>query len=279
MPIFAAMLFRHLHCLLVFLLLLAAPAGARRPPLGKLSPLLRQLVRQEPAASRRPTSDIALPSSAARCPAPDICALALVSSGDPAAVLREHGCRELDRVGRISIAAIPVDRLAELTCDERVSRVEAHPRCSAQTDVTAGKVGVGTVHAGTALPQAFTGRGVVVGVMDIGFDLTHPNFYDATATDYRISRLWDMLSTDTVGSTFYVGRDYRGRDELLTLARYPYPGHCGGQRLYLALPGHGSRERHLSCGQRDVGKRKTDRPPVAEPVYLRDRRAGIQVHL
>lgn len=218
MPIFAAMLFRHLHCLLVFLLLVAAPAGARRPPLGKLSPLLRQLVRQEPAASRRPTSDIALPSSAARCPAPDICALALVSSGDPAAVLREHGCRELDRVGRISIAAIPVDRLAELTCDERVSRVEAHPRCSAQTDVTAGKVGVGTVHAGTALPQAFTGRGVVVGVMDIGFDLTHPNFYDATATDYRISRLWDMLSTDTVGSTFYVGRDYRGRDELLTLA-------------------------------------------------------------
>lgn len=217
MPIFAAMLFRHLHCLLVFLLLVAAPAGARRPPLGKLSPLLRQLVRQEPAASRRPTSDIALPSSAARCPAPDICALALVSSGDPAAVLREHGCRELDRVGRISIAAIPVDRLAELTCDERVSRVEAHPRCSAQTDVTAGKVGVGTVHAGTALPQAFTGRGVVVGVMDIGFDLTHPNFYDATATDYRISRLWDMITTDTIGSDMYVGRDYDGREALLAL--------------------------------------------------------------
>ena len=26
------------------------------------------------------------------------------------------------------------------------------------------------------LSQSYTGRGVVVGVQDIGFDLTHPNF-------------------------------------------------------------------------------------------------------
>ena len=54
MPIFAAMLFRHLLCLLALVLLsVAAPAGAQRPQLGKLSPMLRQLVRQESAASRR----------------------------------------------------------------------------------------------------------------------------------------------------------------------------------------------------------------------------------
>jgi subtilisin family serine protease len=73
------------------------------------------------------------------------------------------------------------------------------------------------VYAGKGLPQAYKGRGVVVGVMDIGFDLTHPNFYSRDTTEYRISRFWDMLSADTIGSRLYVGRDYSGREELLAL--------------------------------------------------------------
>ena len=32
-------------------------------------------------------------------------------------------------------------------------------------------------YSGSGLPQAYW-EGVVVGIQDIGFDLTHPNFYD-----------------------------------------------------------------------------------------------------
>ena len=86
-----------------------------------------------------------------------------------------------------------------------------------QTDSLARYLNALPVYEGQGLPQAFTGRGVVVGVMDIGFDLTHPNFYSRDTTDYRIRRFWDMLSADTVGSSLPVGRDYAGRDELLAL--------------------------------------------------------------
>ena len=55
----------------------------------------------------------------------------------------------------------------------------------------------------------YTGKGVVVGVMDVGFDLTHPNFIDPVTGNSRIAAFWDQLTKDTVGSTMPVGRDYR----------------------------------------------------------------------
>lgn len=66
------------------------------------------------------------------------------------------------------------------------------------------------VYWGLSLPQAYDGSGVVMGVMDVGFDLTHPTFLSDDASRCRIQRFWDMLSPDTVGSRLPVGRDYGG---------------------------------------------------------------------
>jgi peptidase families S8 and S53 len=90
-------------------------------------------------------------------------------------------------------------------------------------DTTRLVVNAEKVYTGEGLPQSYTGRGVVVGVQDIGFDLTHPNFYSADMSQYRIKALWDQLSRDTIGSTLYVGRDYVGRDALLELG-HPIDG-------------------------------------------------------
>ena len=51
---------------------------------------------------------------------------------------------------------------------------------------------VDSVHAGINLPEAFHGEGVLVGVLDWGFDYTHPNFYDTTLTSTRIRGAWDQ---------------------------------------------------------------------------------------
>jgi peptidase families S8 and S53 len=90
-------------------------------------------------------------------------------------------------------------------------------------DTTRLVVNAEKVYTDEGLSQSYTGRGVVVGVQDIGFDLTHPNFYSADMSQYRIKALWDQLSRDTIGSTLYVGRDYVGRDALLEL-KHPIDG-------------------------------------------------------
>lgn len=51
---------------------------------------------------------------------------------------------------------------------------------------------VDSVHAGLNLPQAFHGEGVLIGVLDWGFDYTHPNFFDTTLTTTRIRGAWDQ---------------------------------------------------------------------------------------
>ena len=189
-------------------------APAQRPQWNKMSPMLRQLVRTKNLhpSTARPTMPLSTANNPSRA---TVCALVKTTDRN---MLSAYGCRELAHVGSISIANIPVDQLAALSLDRRVQRIESHPMGHILMDSVNLQINALSVREGQQLPQAFTGKDVVVGVMDIGFDLTHPNFYDRSTQHYRIRRLWDFLSTDTVGSPYFVGRDYTTTEELLALA-------------------------------------------------------------
>lgn len=90
--------------------------------------------------------------------------------------------------------------------------------------------------SGAGLTQAFTGKGVIVGILDIGFDLTHPTFYATDGKTYRIKRFVDNCkdADTTKGHAIPLGREYRTEEEILDLqhsgdskypARHPCPGH------------------------------------------------------
>lgn len=201
--------------LIVFLLFIFTSLGiiAQRPRYEKMSPFVREAMASALATKQltRSQSDDRLLTAFVRI------------DGNSAEVLRQYGCKELARVGDISIAAIPLSNLGALSCGKQVKRIETGRRCSIQMDTTRLVVNAEKVYTGEGLSQSYTGHGVVVGVQDIGFDLTHPNFYSADMSQYRIKALWDQLSRDTIGSTLYVGRDYVGRDALLKL-EHPIDG-------------------------------------------------------
>lgn len=201
--------------MILLLCLLSIPVLAQRPQYGKMSPLLRQLARTSSPIYHHPSSLLHLPSSLSHHPS-SVCAFVKVGDNGEE-VLREHGCKVLARVGQVCIADIPVRQLGALSLDTRILRMEARQGNCLSTDQMATHLNALPVYAGQNLPQAFTGKGVVVGVMDVGFDLTHPNFYSADTTQYRIRKFWDMVTQDTVGSGLYVGRDYEGRENLLAL--------------------------------------------------------------
>lgn len=125
----------------------------------------------------------------------------------------------------IHIVTMPISRIGELSLDARVRRIEASAPCSATVDFTAHQLNVDKVwHPSqiggvTALRNSgYTGRGVVVGVQDIGFDLTHPSYYNDDMTEYRIKAFWDQLELDEEGTGMPVGRDYTSREALLQKA-------------------------------------------------------------
>lgn len=203
---------RRFLTILLFACTVVTTASAQRS-LAKLSPWLRQLTAEQALSSHRPAT---MEAPGARRQ-PEVCVFVKITA-DADAVLRQYGSRSLTQVGNIHIAMVPVGELRPMAADERVARIEARPQGEILLDTLSKCINAEAVQQGCgALPQAFTGRGVVLGSMDIGFDLTHPNFYSSDAAAYRIRRLWDMLATDTVGSRMPVGRDYTTQEELLAL--------------------------------------------------------------
>lgn len=121
---------------------------------------------------------------------------------DNAEALSENGCRVYACWDDLYIASIPLNRIHSLASSTAVHRIEAGLPMTVENDTCAAINGARQVWQGGQLPQAFRGSGVVVGVMDIGFDYTHPTFSG------RIRKVWDMMTPDTVGSDMPVGRVY-----------------------------------------------------------------------
>ena len=185
-------------------------AVAQRADYSKMSGMLRQLTMHENIQRRQVAAALGRPSQ-------HVCAFMRVREGADD-VFVNNDCRELAHCGDIYIVDIPVSSLRALSLDSRVDRIEAGIGNTALTDSMAINLNVLPVYAGTSLQQAYSGKNVVVGIQDIGFDLTHPNFYDSSVSNYRIKRLWDQLSADTAGCIFYVGNDYATMDALLAYA-------------------------------------------------------------
>lgn len=174
---------------------------------SKLSGYVRQLMARPQAAASR-----ALAASTGK--SHTLTAFLHIDAAKADEVCSQYGCKIYARQGDIFIASIPVDCLSVLSDHPAVHRIEASPSASLTMDTTAVIVGADKLHhPPTAVSgHPFTGQDVVVGVMDVGFDLTHPNFYDQSTANYRIGAFWDQLSRDTIGSLLPVGRDFVGAD-------------------------------------------------------------------
>lgn len=236
--------------LVLFSLVMCVCASAQR---YKMSSYVRRAV----AEVRRGDGDMAAARSVGGASERHL--VAFVRTAHPH-VLSGNGCRILASWDDIHIADIPFGRLDALAADSRIARIEAGEPCSVLNDTVRSITGVST-HPDTGLPvrsvrnvYGLTGKGVVVGIMDIGLDLTHPTFWSRDMSEYRIRSFWDMLdrseggeavvgTTDEGGDTIYVGRQYRSQDAILGKA-------CSADA---ALTGHGTHTLGTAAGSGQEG--------------------------
>ena len=137
--------------------------------------------------------------------------------GDGERLLQEKGCQVWARWGNIYIASIPLSQITPLSWLPEVKRMEANSYKKCLMDSAIYQTNAIPAYEGLSLPSPYTGKGVVMGIMDIGFDYTNPNFYNYQMDQYRIKAVWDQLSKDTIGSQLPVGRDYTSQEALLSL--------------------------------------------------------------
>lgn len=95
-------------------------------------------------------------------------------------------------------ATIPQASFEKLQKADDVIFVEAAKPIEVRNDVAMTELNGYEVHEGTNLPAAYTGNGVIIGIVDTGIDLTHDDFLDENGAS-RIVFAWDQQGTGEAG--------------------------------------------------------------------------------
>ena len=239
--------------LLSLLLAISITSSARKADNRKLSTWLRQAVAQQHIMHRAATQE--------EEPEQEPLTTVFIQTSERLTIeqLKEYGGTIYAQLGDIAIITVPLSKIEELIELSTVVRIEAGQRASLTLDTVSKVDNILPAYQSTPTHQAFTGKGVVVGLEDVGFDLTHPTFYqDSTLSQYRIKAFWDQLIKSDDVSRLPVGREFTTTEHSgarlchrwrQSGTRHPHLRDSHRQRLQHPLSRHSLRERHLHRGE------------------------------
>ena len=127
------------------------------------------------------------------------------------------------RLEGICTGLIPLDAATQITAIGGVVRISASLKNQLHNDKSrkANKVDrVQESYNSNGLKQAYDGTGVLLGIIDLGFDYTHPTFYSdpANKSTYRVKKVWDQSASGSKPSGYSYGAEYTGTDAILAAA-------------------------------------------------------------
>ena len=115
----------------------------------------------------------------------------------------------------ILTARIPISKYTEFSQINGIDYLDVGGFATPQMDSAKSVVHIQKVIDGMELPQSYQGEGVVVGIIDAGFDYTHPAFYNSESNELIISRVWEQGKTGTAPQGFEYGRELSNPTEIL----------------------------------------------------------------
>lgn len=111
---------------------------------------------------------------------------------------------------------VPLRLLDDIVWSHYFRYIEIPAKVYPMLDRARHDVRADSVQMGWGLPQAYTGKDVIIGVTDWGFDYTHPMFYDTLQQETRVLAAWDQYRQAGSSPTgFNYGVEFEGSTELL----------------------------------------------------------------
>lgn len=120
--------------------------------------------------------------------------------------VKQYNVRLNNPMFGIQTALVPIESLRTVAQIPTIKQIEISFPSKQLLDNARACTWVDAVHSGSQLPGAYTGTGVVVGIIDQGFDYTHPMFDDYYG-NCRIKRVWEQLISGTPPANFSYGRE------------------------------------------------------------------------
>lgn len=107
-------------------------------------------------------------------------ALAIVqmAEGTTEEDLKAQGVNVIRSRSGFAFIAVPLDEAERVASAKGIKRIQFERPVQQKLKYARMDAGVDKIHQGMGLSQAYTGKGVVCGIVDQGFDLSHINFLD-----------------------------------------------------------------------------------------------------
>ena len=180
-------------------------------------------------------------------------------SGDEKA-LADYGVHVQSRVGGMLTVCIPLNNYVAFAQSGLCSWLNVGSKPQQKLENARAELGIDNIYSGVDLPHGYDGTGVVVGIIDGGFQYGHPAFYDSTGTTLRIKRAW--IQGDTIGTApagYSYGRELATESEILA-AQTDNPSGFHGTHVAGIAAG---------CGGPDsIGRRYRGMAPNADIVMV-----------
>lgn len=130
-------------------------------------------------------------------------------------VLGEYGVIVRTVVNNMMTADIPLDMVEKISGLDAVMYIDMGVPVESKLDEARNDTKVDDVHSGVNLPAEFRGSGVVVGVVDNGFEFGHPAFYSRDKSELRIKRFWDQYGNGNPPEGYMYGNEYTTSESIL----------------------------------------------------------------
>jgi len=131
-------------------------------------------------------------------------------------VVNQHKIMLGSRVGDIMTMKVPLEQFASVDFSQLYTYVEIPGKIAPLLDKAVKDTHADSVQHGWNLPEAFTGKDVMIGVTDWGFDYGHPMFYDTLLATSRVAAAWDQYKqSGSQPNGFNYGVEYDTPAELV----------------------------------------------------------------
>jgi subtilisin family serine protease len=180
-------------------------------------------------------------------------------------ILTAMGVNNDTRIQDLYTFRVPIDRYVDFCNISGVKYIELAEPVSPFLKDAVPDARVDSVHQGLqGLSQAYKGQGVIIAIIDWGFDYTHPNFYDSSLSYLRLSRAWDQNKLSGPAPHGYsFGTEYIGESQLLAAKE---------DTLYVFGPGsHGTHVAGIAGGT-GAGTVHGGAAPESELIFISLRR-------
>jgi subtilisin family serine protease len=139
----------------------------------------------------------------------------------------------LDYGNNLYTASVNIEQLKEIKEIDCIENADVGKNLIFNDASVKAQTNVSNVHNGIGLDSSYLGDGVIVGIIDIGFDYEHPNFKDENG-DLRISRIWERDNPNgnppTINGETLYGSEFVGEIDILNKA-YDMPNQSHGTHV------------------------------------------------